>query len=133
MKEPPGDASDKDPADRRMPSPSDDDHIHLHLARDVRDALRGPRADAVRDLESDVEAILRGVSDPVPEVRDDVSPGRMWGRGLSALMTARLLPDLNRNERDSLGHQSSWASQRSVGVSDQLLAQTIVFTMATSH
>jgi hypothetical protein len=81
MKEPPGDASDKDPADRRMPSPSDDDHVHLHLARDVRDALRGPRADAVRDLESDVEAILRGVSDPVPEVRDDVQPGPdVWAR-----------------------------------------------------
>lgn len=116
-----------------MPSPSNEDRIHLHLARHVRHALRGPSADAVRDLESDVEAILRGVSDPVPEVRDDVSPGRICGRGLSALMTARLLPDLNRDERGSLGHQSSWASQRSVGVSDQLLAQTIAFSMATSH
>jgi hypothetical protein len=48
-------------------------------------------------------------------------------------MIARLLPAMNRNERGSLGHQSSWASQRSVGVSDQLFAQTIVFSMATSH
>jgi hypothetical protein len=84
MREPLRGASDKAPTDRRMPSRSDDDHIHLHLARDVRDALRGPRANAVRDLESDVEALLRGVSDQVPEVRDDVSPagcvGEAWRR-----------------------------------------------------
>jgi hypothetical protein len=84
MREPLGDASDKEPHRSANASRSDDDHIHLHLARDVRDALRGPRANAVRDLESDVEALLRGVSDQVPEIRDDVSPGRVCGRGLSA-------------------------------------------------